>query len=111
MPEPVRDCRDVAAVRALRPRKVQAGFRRWFSAADRDGDALRLDFVAGGEFLDDRIRFETSPLDHRQRCERVLQKSISRQLNEPSMEAGVWPCGVDRSNETLAGGRTFVTRA
>ena len=41
----------------------------------------------------------TSPLDHRQRCERVLQKSINRQLNEPSMEAGVRPRGVDSRDE------------
>jgi hypothetical protein len=55
--EPVRQPRRAAAVRAmLRPRKVQAGFRTSFSTADRDDEAGRLDFVAGGEFLDDRIR-------------------------------------------------------
>jgi nucleoside-diphosphate-sugar epimerase len=46
-----------AAVRAvLGPSKVQPGARESFSATKRDGDARRLDFVAGGEFLDDRIR-------------------------------------------------------
>ena len=55
--EPVRDRRDVAAVRTvLSPRRVQPGLRTSFSTADRDGNAGRLDFVAGGEFLDDRIR-------------------------------------------------------
>ena len=56
--EPVREPRHAAAVRAmLQPRKVQPGSRTSFRyQADRDDDAGRLDFVAGGEFLDDRIR-------------------------------------------------------
>ena len=55
--EPLRDRREVAAVRAgLPPRRGQPGLRTSFSTADRDGDAGRLDFIAGGEFLDDRIR-------------------------------------------------------
>src|SRR5216683_1349550 len=41
----------------------------------------------------------TSPLDHRQRCERVLPKSINRQLNEPPMEARVRPRGSDSRDE------------
>jgi hypothetical protein len=46
-----------AAVRALvGTRTVQAGARVSFIAANRDDDTRRLDAVAGGEFLDDRIR-------------------------------------------------------
>ena len=55
--EPVREPRHAAAVRAmLQRRTVQPGSRTSFSTGDRDNDAGRLDFVAGGEFLDDRIR-------------------------------------------------------
>lgn len=46
-----------AAVPALLDtRTVQPGARVSFIAADRDDDTRRLDAVAGGEFLDDRIR-------------------------------------------------------
>ena len=44
-----------ATVRAVLGRKVQPDSES-FSATERDGNVRRLDFVAGGEFLDDRIR-------------------------------------------------------
>ena len=44
-----------ATVRAVLGRKVQPDSAS-FSATERDGDARRLEVVAGGEFLDDRIR-------------------------------------------------------
>jgi hypothetical protein len=49
--EPVRDSRAI-----WRPRRVQPVARESFGTADRDDDTGWLDVVAGGEFLDDRIR-------------------------------------------------------
>ena len=39
-----------------RPPEIQERTLAWFSTEDREDDAGRLDVVAGGEFLDDRIR-------------------------------------------------------
>ena len=47
----------------------------------------------------ERRSLSPSPPDHRQRCERVLPKSINRQLNEPSMEACARPLGGDSRDE------------
>ena len=44
-----------ATVRAVLWRRVQPDSGS-LNATERNGDARRLDFVAGGEFLDDRIR-------------------------------------------------------
>jgi hypothetical protein len=57
MPTKVESPMRAAAVRTmLGPRKVQPGARVSFRTVDRDDDVGRLDVVAGGEFLDDRIR-------------------------------------------------------
>ena len=50
-------------------------------------------------FLNFLSELTTSPLDHRQGRERVLPKSINRQLNEPSMEARARPRGGDSRDE------------
>jgi hypothetical protein len=48
--------RAAEALPIVDPGAVQPGARVSFIAADRDRDAGRLDAVAGGEFVDDRIR-------------------------------------------------------
>ena len=66
-------------------------------SAPSESNSLSIDSVAG--VVDEKLEHAAEELYHRQGCERVLPKSINRQLNEPSMEARARPRGTDSHDE------------